>query len=312
MLNYIMKRLVSLIITLFIIITITFFLMRTVPGGPFDTSDLPLNETVKEALMEKYNLNDPLFKQYINFITGIVKFDLGLSYYYRGHTISDIIITGFPITFRLAVLAIIYIILFGIPMGILAAVNKDGFFDKFVMLFAIIGKTIPSFVTATMLLFVFAYQLGWFPIYGIDTFKHFILPSLALSAGSIADMSRINRNSMLETLNQDYIRTARAKGLSKRRVIYKHALRNASIPNVTILGSKIVSLLAGSFVIEKIFALPGIGRYYIESINNRDYTVIIGVTIYYSILMLTFMILIDVIYAYVNPRIRIHTKRVGD
>lgn len=309
MAKYIFKRILSMIVTLYIIITITFVLMHSVPGGPFTDEDKGLPPAVEEALMEKYHLNDPLWKQYTDFLKGVIKFDLGPSYAYEGRTVTELITMGFPITARLALLSLILIIFLGIPLGVTAALKQNTWVDKLIMVLATLGRTIPSFVKATLLLFVFAYTLEWFPIFGVDSLRSYVLPAVALSLSSVAYITRLNRSSMLEALGQDYIRTARAKGVNQRNVIYKHALKNASIPTVTVLGTRFATLLTGSFVVEKIFALPGIGRYFVQSVGNRDYPTIMGVTIFFSVILLVMMLIVDISYGFLDPRVRIHKKR---
>lgn len=308
MAKYILKRIGYMFLTLFIIITITFFLMHAVPGGPFSVEEGEdwMSPAVQKALMDKYHLDAPLHKQYIDFLKGVLKFDLGPSYAYEGRSVTELIVGGFPVTIRMSIFYIILIIVFGIPLGIGAALNRNGPFDRGIMFITTLGKTLPGFVKASLLLYIFAFKLGWFPIFGIkDGFISYILPCIAMSLGSIGSMTRLNRTSMLEVLGQDYIRTARAKGLSERKVLYKHALRNASLPMITSLGGNIAGSLTGSFVIEKIFALPGVGGYFVQAVGNRDYTTIMGVTIFSSLISLTMVLIVDVLYGVVDPRVRI-------
>lgn len=308
MAKYILKRIGYMFLTLFIIITITFFLMYAVPGGPFSVEEGEdwMSPAVQKALMDKYHLDAPLHKQYIDFLKGVLKFDLGPSYAYEGRSVTELIVGGFPVTIRMSIFYIILIIVFGIPLGIGAAVNRNGPFDRGIMFITTLGKTLPGFVKASLLLYIFAFKLGWFPIFGIkDGFISYILPCIAVSLGSIGSMTRLNRTSMLEVLGQDYIRTARAKGLSERKVLYKHALRNASLPMITSLGGNIAGSLTGSFVIEKIFALSGVGGYFVQAVGNRDYTTIMGVTIFSSLISLTMVLIVDVLYGVVDPRVRI-------
>lgn len=294
--------------TLFIIITITFFLMHAVPGGPFSVEDGNewMSPAVQKAILEKYHLNDPLHKQYIDFLKGVIRFDLGPSYAYEGRSVTELISRGFPVTVRMTFIYILLIIIFGIPFGMIAALNRNKPFDRGIMFLATLGKTLPGFVKASMILYIFAFKLGWFPIFGInDGFKSYVLPCIAMSLGSIGSMTRLNRSSMLDVLGQDYIRTARAKGLSEGKILYKHALRNASLPMVTSLGGNIASALTGSFVIEKIFALPGVGGYFVQAVGNRDYTTIMGVTIFSSLISLIMALVVDICYGIVDPRVRI-------
>lgn len=310
MAKYILKRLFYMFITLFIITTLTFALMHSVPGGPFTDDERGLSPVVEQALMEKYNLNDSPIKQYFDFLKGIVRFDLGPSYAYEGRSVNELIVAGFPVTMKITLFYLALIVLIGVPLGVIAALKRNTYVDKFIMLLASIGRTLPSFVKATLLLYLFSFILGWFPIYGInDGFKSYVLPSIAMALSSMAFMARIMRSSMLDVLGKDYIRTARAKGLSEGKVIYKHALRNASIPMITVLGGNLAAALTGSFVIEKIFALPGIGRYFVQAVGNRDYTTIMGVTIFSSIISLVMVLIVDISYGFLDPRVRIHKKR---
>lgn len=308
MARYIIKRVISMVITLIIIITLTFVLMHSVPGGPFTDEERGLPPAVEKALMEKYKLNDPLWKQYIDFMGGVLRFDLGPSYAYEGRSVTELIKSGFPVTGSLALFSLILIVITGVPLGVTAALKQNKLTDRIIMVLATIGRTIPAFVKATLLLFVFSYTLGWFPIFGVNGWKSFVLPSIALSLSSIAYITRLNRSTMLEVLSQDYIRTARAKGVRRLKVIYKHALKNASIPTVTVLGTRLATLLTGSFVVEKIFALPGIGRYFVQSVGNRDYPTIMGVTIFYSVILLIMMLIVDISYGFLDPRVRLYRK----
>ncbi|HAE92644.1 MAG TPA: peptide ABC transporter permease [Tissierella sp.] len=308
MAKYIIKRIGYLIFTLWIIITITFFLMHAVPGGPFsiEDGDQWMSPAVQRAILEKYHLNEPISKQYFDFLKGIVRFDLGPSYAYEGRTVTELISRGFPVTIRMAILHIVLIIVFGVPLGVAAALKRNSYFDRGIMFITTLGKTLPGFVKATLILYIFAFKLGWFPIFGInDGFKSYVLPCIAMSLGSIGSMTRLNRASMLDVMGQDYIRTARAKGLSEIKIKYKHALRNASLPMVTSLGGNIASALTGSFVIEKIFALPGVGGYFVKAVGNRDYTTIMGVTIFSSLISLIMVLMVDICYVVVDPRVSI-------
>lgn len=308
MAKYILKRIAYLIFTMWIIITITFFLMHAVPGGPFSIEDGNnwMSPAVQRAILDKYHLNDPLWKQYIDFFKGLARFDLGPSYAYEGRTVTELITRGFPVTFKMAMAYIGLIILFGVPLGVASSLNRNGVFDRGVMFFTTLGRTFPTFVIATMILYVFAFKLRLFPIYGItDGIKSYILPCLAMSLSSIGSMTRLNRTSMLDVLGQDYIRTARAKGLGEGKVLFKHALRNAALPMVTSIGGSISSALTGSFVIEKIFALPGVGGYFVKAVGNRDYTTIMGVTIFSSLISLIMVLVVDITYGIVDPRVKI-------
>ena len=287
--GYVVRRIVSMIITLFFVITLTFVMMHSIPGNPF-TGEKKLPPAIEKALMEKYNLDKPLSQQYVDYVSGVAKGDFGPSMKYNGRTVNDLIGDGFPVSAELGGLAILLIVILGIPL----------------IFFAIVGVTIPSCVLATLLIYVFGTKLKWLPTSRWVSWKSRIMPTIALGVSSIAYVARLTRSSMLEVINQDYIRTARAKGLSETVVVFKHALKNALIPVVTYLGPLTAAILTGSFIIEKIFAVPGMGRMFVESISNRDYTVIMGVTIFYSLILVLFIFIVDLIYGLIDPRIKIN------
>ena len=303
MTKYIIKRVIMMICTLLLISLLTFILMHSVPGGPF-TSDRELPEAVEAALNEKYNLNDPLPVQYIDYMVDLLHGDLGPSFQYAGRSVNDFITSGFPVSARLGLVTICFVLLASIPLGIVAALKNGRWQDMGIMAIATLGVTIPSFVIATGLMYIFSYKLGWTPTIGLDSWKSYILPVIALGGYSLAFMARLMRSSLLEVMGQDYIRTARAKGLSEFKVVTRHALRNALIPVITILGPTIANLLTGSFVIEKIFALPGLGIHFVNSITNRDYTAIMGVTIFYAAFLIAMIFIVDIFYCLIDPRIK--------
>lgn len=309
MLNYIIKRIIASVITLWVVITITFLLIHTIPGGPFDF-DRNLPEIIKKSIEERYNLNRPIWWQYQDYLKNLVKFDLGPSFSYEGMTVNQLIHNGFPISAQLGVSAIILSMVIGIPFGIVSALRQGKWQDRFVMFLATLGITIPSFVLATLLLYFFTLKIPLFPPISWGTAAHFVLPSIALAGGPTSMISRLTRSSLLEVIRQDYIRTARAKGLTDRVVIYKHALKNAIIPVLTYLGPLIAGILTGSFVIERIFTIPGLGRQFVESITNRDYTAILGVTIFYSAFLIICNLIVDILYGFVDPRIRFEEQEV--
>lgn len=303
--KYILQRLGSIVVTMFVVITFTFILMHLVPGGPF-TQEKKLPPEIEKALAEKYHLNDPLSKQYTDYLTGILQGDFGPSFKYKGRDVSTMIGEYFPVSAQLGLLALCVILLVGVPLGVISALRQGTWVDSAVMFFAILGVTIPSFVIATLLIYVFASKLKLLPTSRWVSWKHMIMPTIAISAYSMAFVARLTRSSMLEVIQQDYIRTARAKGLSEGVVIFKHALKNALIPIITYMGPMISGVLVGSFVIEKIFAIPGMGRMFVESISNRDYTVIMGVTIFDGLLLVTLVFLVDIAYGFIDPRIKIN------
>jgi oligopeptide transport system permease protein len=279
--------------------------MHAIPGGPF-TREKPLPPAVIKALEEKFKLNQPLHMQYFDYVKGVFTFDFGPSFQKVGVDVTDMILEGLPASAKIGMLAVLVVLLIGIPLGIISALKQNKWEDYVVTILATIGVTIPSFVVATLIIYVFSAKLQILPSFGLKTWKHFIGPVIALSGFSLAFVARLTRSSMLEVLQQDYIRTARAKGLSEFVVIGKHALKNALIPVITYVGPMIASILTGSFVIEKIFAIPGMGKYFVESVGNRDYTVIIGVTVFYAAFYIIMVFIVDIIYGIVDPRIKLH------
>ncbi len=304
MARFLANRVFSMFITLFLIITITFFLMHAIPTSPF-TREKPLPPAVIEALNAKYHLDDPLWKQYVDYLKGVVTLDLGPSFQRVGVTVNQLIIEGFPATAKIGGGSIFLVIILGIPLGMISALKQNKWQDQLVMLIATLGVTIPSFVMATLIIYFFSSKLGWLPSHGLSTWKHMIGPIIALGGFSLSFVARLTRSSMLEVLQQDYIRTARAKGLSEFVVVGKHALKNALIPVVTYIGPMIAGLLTGSFVIERIFAIPGIGKHFVESVGNRDYTVLMGITIFYAAFLILMILIVDVLYGLIDPRIKV-------
>jgi oligopeptide transport system permease protein len=301
--RYILKRFFASIFTIFLIITITFFLMRIIPGGPFSTNE-KLSEEVRIALEAKYHLNDPLFTQYVDYLKGVVTFDLGPSFQRAGFTVNELIEQGFPISAQIGGYATLFVLILGIPLGILAALKQNRWQDHLVSFISTLGVCIPGFVLATLIIYIFCSKLNILPSHGLESWKHYIGPVIALGGFSLAFITRLTRSSMLEVMQQDYMRTARAKGLPERKVIFKHGLKNALIPVVTYVGPMVAGILTGSFVIEKIFAIPGMGKHFVESVGNRDYTVIMGVTIFYALFYIVMVFLVDIIYIFIDPRIK--------
>ena len=301
--RFLVKRTLTMVVTLLVIITITFIMMHAIPGGPF-TREKALPEAVLEALNQKYHLDDPLWKQYVDYVKGVLTFNLGPSFQRAGVTVNQLIKEGFPATLKIGLASVLVIIVVGIPLGIISALKQNKWQDGLVMFIATLGVTIPSFVMATGIIYIFSAKYNVLPSNGLTTWKHMIGPVIALSGFSLSFVARLTRSSMLEVLQQDYIRTARAKGLSNNKVIYKHALKNALIPVVTYMGPMIASLLTGSFVIEKVFAIPGMGKHFVESVGNRDYTVLMGITIFYALFLVVMVLLVDILYSVIDPRIK--------
>lgn len=278
--------------------------MHAIPGGPFK-KEKALPPAIQRNIEERYKLNDPLWKQYADYMKNLVRGDLGPSFKYLGRSVNDIIRDGFPVSAVLGAWAILFALVIGVPAGIISALNQNKWQDNLVMAIAIIGVSVPNFVIATLLMYVFAVKLRWLPVAMWGTPKHVILPMIALAGFPAAFFARLMRSSTLDVLSQDYIRTARAKGLSWYAVVVKHVVKNAILPVVTYLGPLVAGILTGSFVVENIFAIPGLGRYYVTSIYNRDYTTIMGVTIFYSAFLVVLNFLVDIAYGWIDPRIKL-------
>ncbi|MBO8137835.1 MAG: ABC transporter permease [Desulfotomaculum sp.] len=304
MFKFVLNRVFSSVITIILIITITFALMHSIPGDPL-TRDKEMPEQIRQNLMEKYHLDEPLWKQYFIYLKGLATGDMGISMKYQGVTVNEIIAESFPISAQLGLVAIAIMLLIGIPAGIISALRQNKWQDHLAMFLATLGVAIPNFVLATLLIYIFGVKLGWLPTSRWVSWKSVIMPSIALAGYSAAYIARLTRSSVLEVIQQDYIRTAKAKGLPERVVVYKHALKNALIPIVTYLGPLTAGILTGSFVVEKIFAIPGLGQYFVNSISNRDYTVILGVTVFYASFLVFMNMIVDIVYGFIDPRIRV-------
>ncbi len=304
MLQYTIRRLLAILVTLLVIATLTFVLMHCIPGGPF-ASEKELPPPILQNINARYHLDWPLWKQYFDYLAHLARWDLGPSFKYESMTVNDIINNGFPVSATLGGIALGIAVIFGITAGIIASMNQYKWQDNLVMFLATIGFSVPSFILASLFIFVFSYKLGWLPAALWGSPQQVIMPALALSALPTAFIARMVRSTMLEVLAQDYIRTAWAKGLSGGLVVYRHALKNALLPVFSYLGPLTAQILTGSFVVERIFAIPGMGRHFVTSIANRDYTTIMGVTIFYSIILLLANFLVDIAYAYLDPRIKV-------
>lgn len=301
--NYFIRRLIYSLLTIIMIATVTFFMMHSIPGGPF-TRERPVPPEIMRVLNEKYKLDQPLYMQYLDYMKGLFTFDLGPSFSKVGISVNDLVTEGFPQTAKVGFLSALFIVILGIPFGIISALKQNKPIDYFVMFMATLGVTIPSFVIAALMIYFFAGRLGWIPAFGLSGPASYFGPIIALSGYSLSFVTRLTRSSMLEVLRQDYVRTARANGLREWSVIGKHAVKNALIPVITYMGPTIAALMTGSFVVERMFAIPGIGRYFVESVSNRDYTVIMGITVIYAAFYVLMVLLVDVAYALIDPRIR--------
>ena len=305
MFKYTIKRICYMIITLFAVATITFFLMRSIPGDPLASMARTLPEQTKANYYAKYGLDQPLFTQYLMYMKGLVHFDLGESILYAGRSVTGEITRTSPISGMVGGTALIIGTLIGVVLGIIAALKENRWPDYIVMFIAILGATIPVFVLASLMQYVFAVKLGWFPASGWGKPSNMVLPVIVMGFGSVATYARYIKSSMLDTLGQDYVLTARAKGLSERAVILKHVLRNSLLPAVTIFSSSVVGVFTGAFVTEKMFSIPGIGFYYVSSINSNDYTMIMGTTVFYAALFIIMQLVVDFAYMILDPRIRV-------
>lgn len=304
MLRYTLKRVGVSIITLWVIVTVTFFLMNAIPGDPF-TDQKRIPPEIMEKLEKKYGLDQPLVVQYGRYLKNLLKGDLGISMKYKNRSVNDIIEEGFKVSAQVGLMSLVVGATLGILFGIIAALQRGKFFDYFVIIIAVIGVSVPSFVFAALFQYVFGVKLKWFPVARWGTPAHYVMPVLALGIRQIAYIARMMRTSMLDVLSQDYVRTAKAKGLSRIAVTWKHTIRNAILPIVTILGVSIAGVVVGSFVIESIFAIPGIGKHFVQSITHQDYTLIMGTTVFYAAILIVMMFVVDIVYGLVDPRIRL-------
>ena len=316
-LKFLVKRIAMGLVTLWLVITITFFLIHMLPGDPFQ-SEKQIPPKVKENLMAKYHLDRPLGEQYVEYLKNIAKGDLGSSMKVRGRTVNDVINQSFLTSADLGARSIIFALVLGIPLGIIAALKRGKYQDRLAMIVAIIGISVPSFVLAGLMqkYFVdihngFLIDNGFLPEFfrirlsGWDSPEKKILPVVALGLYTVALIARLLRDKMIEVMGQDYIRLAVAKGVKPKNIVFKHALRNAILPIITIMGPTIAAVLTGSFVIEKMFSIPGLGKYFVDSINDRDYTMVLGVTVFYAIFLIVMMILVDIVYVLVDPKIKL-------
>jgi oligopeptide transport system permease protein len=304
MLGFIFRRLVGAIPTLFVIVTISFFLIRTAPGGPFD-KERTVPPAIAANLNAVYHLDEPLWKQYAQYLGDILHGDFGPSFQYRDYTVTELIFQGFPVSLTLGGSAIFLALVLGTLLGTIAALRQNSSADYAVMTTAMTGITIPNFVMAPLLTLIFGVYLGWLPVGGWERgWEQAVLPVIALALPQIAYVARLTRGSMIEVLRSNYVRTARAKGLPERLMITRHALKAAILPVVSYLGPASAAVITGSVVIEQIFSIPGIGRYFVQGALNRDYTLVMGVVIFYGSLIILFNLLVDVIYGLLDPKVR--------
>jgi oligopeptide transport system permease protein len=301
------RRVLWTIPVILLVILMTFLLMRQIEGNPFRTSERAIPASIQANLEAKFGLDDPWWKQYVRYVKGVATFDLGPSLVLRNRDVNDIVREHFPPSLELGALAMLFALVFGIPLGLLAALRANKWPDYTAMFVANVGFAVPSFLIATLLIYFFAVRWGDIfdiPTSGWTTWQSKILPTIALGLGPMAYFARLTRGSVLETLQQDYIRTARAKGLRRRRVVVVHTLRNSLIPVVTAAGPILGFLITGSFVIEQIFAIPGIGRYYVTAVTGRDYSVVMGLTVLLAMIVIVANMVVDILYGILDPRTR--------
>lgn len=304
MLSIFFKRILLAIPVLIAVASVTFFLVRLAPGGPFD-AEKAVSEQVMKNLNEVYNLNAPLSEQYFDYMSGVLVGDFGPSFRFPGRSVTELIMTGLPVTFELAIYSMLIALFIGILSGVTAALKRNTFLDYIPMSIAMIGICVPTFLLGPLLVLIFGINLELLPVSGWDQLPgDKILPSLTLGFAYAAYIARLSRGGMLEILNQDFIRTARAKGLTERMVVTKHAMQGGLIPVVSFLGPAVAGLLAGSFVVETIFQIPGLGRFYVQAAFNRDYTMILGTTIFFSTLIIMFNLLSDIVSVWLDPKLR--------
>ena len=304
MLKYILKRILLAIVTIWAVATLTFFLMNMVPGGPF-LSEKAISPQATAALEAKYGLDKPLWQQYLTYMAGASHGDFGDSLKQRGRTVMDIITMKFPVSARVGGVSVLVALLLGVPLGCIAALKRGKFLDNLISVVSTCGIAVPSFVICTLLLYFFGVRLHILPTMGLTSWKHYVMPVMALAFYPTAYIMRLMRSSMLDVLGQDYMRTAKAKGLAGGKILFKHALRNAILPVITYVGPLLAYTVTGSFVVEKIFTIPGLGGEFISAINGRDYTLIMGTTIFLATLIILMNVVVDIVYKIVDPRIKL-------
>jgi oligopeptide transport system permease protein len=302
--RYIARRLIYMLVTLFVIASITFFISKMLPGTPF--ADPKLTPQVRQQLFEKYGLDEPLYVQYAKYMVNVAQGDLGNSYYFENRPVSQMILSRFPVSMFIGVQAVIFGIVVGLALGIVAALRHNTIWDTLAVVIAVIGVSVPTFVLGPVLQYWLGLKLGLFPIAFFESWWHSVLPSFVLSVFVVSTVARFVRTEMLEVMGQDYITLARAKGLSGLAVIIRHVLRNALIPIVTVLAPLTIYLVTGTLVVEQIFAVPGIGEQFVTSVFVNDYSMILGTSLFFSVLFILALLIQDISYGIIDPRIRVH------
>lgn len=302
MTKYIGKRLIFAVVTVFVVITVTFFLMNMVPGGPF-TSD-KLSPQAQELVLQKYGLDKPVYVQYGIYLKNLLRGDLGTSIINAGYSVNDIIADKFPVSLKLGLISILFSCIIGIPLGAISAFRQGGFFDHLTAALASFFSSLPGFVFAVAILYFFGMYLHCLPTSGLGSWQNYIMPVLASSVGPIAILIRVTRAAFLDSFEKDYIKFLKAKGMGYGNIVFKHGLRNSSIPVITVLGPQVAAIMTGNFIVETIFTIPGLGSYFVRCISQRDYPVIMGTTIFYTICIIVVLLLVDILYGIIDPRIK--------
>ena len=306
MLKYILKRLGAGLVSVFVLVTITFFFFFAIPGGPFSPAEeRNVPEKVLEQIADKYGLNDPVPVQYVKYLGNLLKGDMGVSFKRQDTTVNELIANGFPVSAKVGAWGVALALAAGIPLGIVAAVKRGKLPDGASMVFATIGVSVPSFVVCVLMMYLFCEKWKLFPSYGLTSWRHYVLPVFCMAFSQIAYITRLMRSSMLETMRQDYIRTERSKGVPEFQVVGKYALKNSILPVVTYVGPMVAALLTGTFIIEKLFSIPGLGRYFVSAISDRDYSVTLGLTIFVGTMIVICNLIVDILYAVIDPRVKI-------
>ncbi len=301
--SFIVKKLSYLLASLLIVATLTFILMKSIPGDPFQ-QEQAIPPEILSSLYKHYGLDEPIFVQYIKYLKGLITFDLGPSFKYEGRTVNEIILEGAPVSFALGITSLVLSTCMGITLGIASSLYRGKWQDKAFMFIAVIGMSVPSFIMASLLQYFLSIKMHLFPIACWEGFRYMVLPTLALSALPTAYIARLTRTNVIETLKQDFVLAAKAKGLGNRRIIFHHVLKNSLFPVISYLGPLAANVLTGSFIIEKMFGIPGLGRWFVTSITNRDYTMIMGMTMFYSFVFMIAVSLVDIVYYLIDPRLK--------
>jgi len=301
--RYIIKRLFISIVTIFVLAGIVFFLIRLLPGDPFLNEKVP--EEIQERMREYYGLNEPVIVQFFTYLKNLIRGDMGYSLRYKNRSVNEILFEAFPYSADLGIRATIFALIIGVFLGIVAAKNKGRKWDNISMIIAIIGVSVPSFIIGSLLQYFLAVKLKILPVAQYTSFRHTLMPTFALGLNTLAVLARLMRTSMIEVVSMDFIKNARAKGLSELQITWKHQIRNAILPVVTILGTTVAALLTGTFVIENIFAIPGLGKHYVLGIQNLDYSMVSGLTLFFGTFLVATQFIVDILYGFIDPRIRI-------